>query len=110
MSDEAGQEAVLQDTMNLLVTAGDAKKQAQEALSAARNSDFTNAKAKLAQAGETLNVAHNTQTQLLTREAQGKPVQLTLLTIHAQDHLMTAITYIDLVKEIVNLYEKLGEK
>jgi PTS system cellobiose-specific IIA component len=30
--------------------------------------------------------------------------------VHAQDHLMTAITFIDLAKEVVAVYKKMAEK
>ena len=46
---------------------------------------------------------------MLTAEAQGKKVELTLLIVHAQDHLMTAITYVDLAEEIVHLYGRLNQ-
>ncbi|EEW52950.1 PTS lactose/cellobiose transporter subunit IIA [Limosilactobacillus antri] len=96
--------------MQLMVNAGDAKEEAHQALRAARDGDFDLAKEKLTAAREKLNVAHNVQTAMLTDEAQGKPVQLTLLVVHAQDHLMTAITYVDLVEELVALYDRLDQR
>lgn len=42
--------------------------------------------------------AHNSQTAMLTKEASGEHIPVTLLLVHSQDHLMTAITYIDLAK------------
>lgn len=89
--------------MQLMVSAGDAKDLAHQALTAARNGDLDLAKEKLT-------VAHNVQTTMLTAEAQGKTVQLTLLIVHAQDHLMTAITYVDLAEELVALYDRLDQK
>ncbi|KAB1952575.1 hypothetical protein E0484_15615 (plasmid) [Lactiplantibacillus plantarum] len=32
---------------------------------------------------------------------------MTLLTVHSQDHLMTAITFIDLAQELIKVYHKL---
>ncbi len=37
---------------------------------------------------------------MLTQEAQGNHVEVTLLTVHSQDHLMTSIAFTDLAKEI----------
>lgn len=51
--------------------------------------------------------AHNSQTNMLTKEAQGNHMNITLLVVHSQDHLMTAITFRDLAGEMVDLYEKL---
>ncbi|MGA3483045.1 PTS lactose/cellobiose transporter subunit IIA, partial [Lactiplantibacillus plantarum] len=52
--------------------------------------------------------AHNMQTKMLTAEANGQHSQLTLLTVHSQDHLMTAITFIDLAQELIKVYHKLA--
>lgn len=52
--------------------------------------------------------AHHAQTAMLTQEAQGENVELTLLTVHSQDHLMTAITFKDMAKEIIDLYKKMN--
>lgn len=105
MAEKSENEMNMEAAMGLMINAGDAKKLAKEAIGAAHDGDFRGAHDKMDQATEKLNQAHNTQTGMLTKEAQGKHVQLTLLTVHAQDHLMTAITYIDLAKEIVRLYE-----
>ena len=35
---------------------------------------------------------------MLTQEAQGNHMQVTLLTVHSQDHLMTCIAFTDLAK------------
>lgn len=64
--------AALQQAMQLMLNAGDAKEAAHEAIEAAHDGDLASAKQKLAQAKETLNTAHNTQTKMLTSEAQGK--------------------------------------
>ena len=56
---------------------------------------------------QSLNEAHNSQTGMLTKEAQGDHTKVTLLVVHSQDHLMNAITFRDLAGEMVDLYEKL---
>ena len=43
---------------------------------------------------------------MLTKEANGESAPLSLLMVHAQDHLMTSITFVDLAKEVVEVYEK----
>ena len=107
MTEKEKQAFAQEAAMKLMLNAGDARKQAQEALAAARQGQSQSASEKLARARELLNAAHNTQTELLTKEAQGDGVPFSLLTVHAQDHLMTAITYIDLAQEIVSLYARL---
>lgn len=54
-----------------------------------------------------MNTAHKSQTALLTQEASGDSLELSLLLIHGQDHLMTALTFIDVAKEIIELHEKI---
>ena len=50
--------------------------------------------------------AHNAQTELLVQEANGEQTQFSMLLIHAQDHLMNSITFVDLSKEIIELYRR----
>lgn len=106
---EENQEAIGQ-AMQLMLNAGDAKAAAKDALKLARKGETDAAKDKMATAKELVNTAHNIQTKMLTAEAQGKKVDLSLLIVHSQDHLMTAITYVDLAEEIIHLYERLDQK
>ena len=39
----------------------------------------------------------------------GDAVELSLLMVHGQDHLMTSIAFKDLAKEIVEVYEKISK-
>ncbi len=107
MTEKEKQAFAQEAAMKLMLNAGDARKLAQEALAAARQGQIQPANEKLARARELLKTAHNTQTELLTKEAQGDGVPFSLLTVHAQDHLMMAITYTDLAQEIISLYARL---
>ena len=94
--------------MGLIIHGGDAKSSAMEALQAAKTGDFATADEKIKQAEMDLNEAHHSQTGLLTQEAQGNHMDVTLLTVHSQDHLMTGIAFTDLAKEIIAVYKKIG--
>lgn len=61
---------------------------------------------RLADANAALLQAHKAQTEMLTREAQGEETSISLLMVHAQDHLMTSLTFVDLAKEVVEVYER----
>ena len=98
----------LEAVMGLIVNAGNAKSDAMEAIQAAKKGDFEQAHEKLKTAEQALVEAHHSQTSLLTDEASGKPMNITLLTVHSQDHLMTSITFNDLAKEVVEIYERLA--
>lgn len=99
----------LQAIMGLIVNGGNAKSSAMEAIQAAKKGDFKEADAKLKEADSALSEAHNSQTGMLTKEASGDHVKVTLLMVHSQDHLMNAITFRDLAGEIVDLYKKLAK-
>jgi len=100
----------LEAVMGLIMYGGNAKSDAMEAIAAAKKGDFDLAEQKLKDADESLNQAHQSQTNMLAEEAQGKHMDITLLTVHSQDHLMTAIAFKDLATEIIDLYRRLDEK
>ena len=47
--------------------------------------------------------AHEVQTELIQNELNGKGIDISLLVVHSQDHLMCAMVVIDLVKEMVEM-------
>ena len=100
----------MQVVMGIIMQAGNAKAAAMQAIQAAKKGDFDKADEFIKQANEGLVNAHNVQTDMLTQEAQGNHVKVDLYMVHAQDHLMTAITFIDLAKEVVAVYKKMSEK
>lgn len=99
----------ISQAMQLIAFGGDAKSHAMEAIHAAKKGDFQSAHTKIQAAEQSLLSAHNAQTEMLTAEAQGDVQAITLLTVHSQDHLMTAITFNDLAKEIIELYQTIQQ-
>lgn len=95
-----------QIVMELVVNGGNARSKSMEAIKAAKKGDFELAKEKIKEANEALNKAHNFQTSLIQKEAAGESVEISLLMVHAQDHLMNAMTVRDLAKEMVLMYEE----
>lgn len=106
----AEEEQNLESIMGLIINGGNAKSSAFEAINAAKAGDFEKADEKLKESDGFLTEAHNSQTGMLTEEANGNHAKVTLLTVHSQDHIMNAITFRDLAGEIVDLYKKLAEK
>ena len=96
----------MQIVMGIIMAGGNAKAHAVEAITAAKKGDFTEAEKKLEEANQAIVDAHNTQTEMLTAEARGEHTPIDLYMLHAQDHLMTGITFVDLAKEIVEVYKK----
>ncbi|WP_260262144.1 PTS lactose/cellobiose transporter subunit IIA [Vibrio intestinalis] len=93
--------------MEIICNAGEARSLSYEALKLARKNDFEQAQQKLALGKECLNKAHLMQTQLIEAdEGQGK-VPMTLVMVHAQDHLMTTILAHEMATEIVALHQQI---
>lgn len=95
--------------MTIIANAGDGKALAFEALEAAEKGDFEEADRLLKKGNETAVAAHNTQTELLCAEANGEKVDLDILLIHSQDHLMTGMLAQELLKEMVKMYARIHE-
>lgn len=101
---------LMETIMGLIVNGGDAKSSAMEAIHSAKEEKFDEAKKKLEEADEALRKAHNAQTSMLTKEASGDNVEVSLLMVHAQDHLMNAITFKDLAEELITVYERVADQ
>ena len=95
--------------MELIVNSGNARSRAMEAIGAAKNGNLDTAKEKIKEAEEDLGKAHNVQTNLIQNEANGNKAEVSLLLVHAQDHLMNAMTIKDMAKEFVNMYDKFSK-
>lgn len=89
--------------MGLVVNSGNARSLALEALSDAKDGKFDEAQAKLDEADKVLLEAHEVQTELIQKELNGEGIDVSLLVVHSQDHLMCAMVVIDLVKGMLEI-------
>ncbi|SHI55726.1 PTS lactose/cellobiose transporter subunit IIA [Clostridium intestinale] len=89
--------------MNIIINSGDAKGYSYEALNAVNEGNYEEADQLIDKANEALEVAHNAQTDLLQKEAAGEKTEVSVLFVHAQDHLMTTITEKNLIEQIMEL-------
>ena len=96
--------------MGLILNSGDAKQHIYQALSFAKEGDYESSEDEIAKADAALLEAHNLQTQFLAQEAGGTKTEITALFVHSQDHLMTSITEINLIKEMIDLRKELSAK
>lgn len=92
--------------MKLVVNGGNARSIAIEALRAAKAGDFNKADELMEEADTTLKEAHEIQTEMIQNELNGNKVEVGLLMVHAQDHLMNAMTVMDLCKEMIDILRK----
>lgn len=88
---------------------GTAKSLAYEALAAAEKGKYDEAEELLAQADESLLQSHHVQTSLITKEAAGEKTEVSLLMVHAQDHLMTAIEAKTLIEGMISMHKKIDQ-
>jgi cellobiose PTS system EIIA component len=89
----------------IILHGGNGKSSAMEAIAAAKTGDFEEARQKLKESSNAVNEAHKIQTNLVQGEVRGEKIEVSLLMVHAQDHLMNAITIKDLASEFVDMYE-----
>lgn len=92
--------------LKIIVNGGDARSHSMEAIQFAKMGKITEARKAIIKANENLGEAHKVQTHLIQEEAAGNSMEVTLLMVHAQDHLMNAITIKDIAQEFVDMYER----
>lgn len=90
--------------MEIITNAGESKSEAMMALQHAKRHEWQTCDAALMRSKEAAGRAHAIQTQLIgLDEGEGK-VPVTLVMVHAQDHLMTAMLANELIKEMIEMY------
>lgn len=100
--------AHLRETMGLILHGGNARGRAMVALRLAREGDLDGAQSALSEAKREILDAHHIQKDLLADEAAGQELELSLLLVHGQDHLMTAMAVTDLAAEMVELHRRIA--
>lgn len=91
--------------MGLIVHAGNARSISMQAIQEAKKGNFDEAKELLENANEEFLEAHKVQTEMIQNDINGGKTPMSLLMVHAQDHLMNALTVKDLSEEIIELYK-----
>ena len=92
-------------SFGIIAHAGDARSYAFGALEAAKKGNFEEADALLQKSRDAAVEAHHMQTALLTKEANGNKAMVDMLLVHAQDHLMTSMLAVELMKELIEIYK-----
>lgn len=95
--------------MGLIINSGQARSLAYAALKQAKQGDFGAAKTMMEQSRMALNEAHLVQTKLIEGDQGEGKMKVSLVLVHAQDHLMTSMLARELVSELIELHEKLSK-
>lgn len=90
----------------IILNSGNARNTIHKAFAAMRKNDFSNAEQLLNEANEEILQAHKSQTALLKDYAGGKKIEMEIIMVHAQDHLMTTMTLLEVAQEMKYLYEQ----
>lgn len=107
MADNMDMEVII---FEIISQGGTAKGLAYEALEAAEKGDYDKSDKLLKEADDCLLEAHKIQTSIIQAEARGEKTEVSVLFVHAQDHLMTAIEAKTLIEHIIKLHKKIDNK
>ncbi|MCP3740040.1 PTS lactose/cellobiose transporter subunit IIA [Rossellomorea sp. BNER] len=95
------------EIFEIISNGGNAKSTAYEALNEAHEGHFDEADKLIEAAHQELNKAHNTQTTLIQAEINGEKFEKSLLMIHAQDHLMSSISELSLIEQMIKMLKRI---
>lgn len=99
-----------ENALQIIMHAGNAKSYALMAIDAAAEGDFDEADKQLEEARTEMGAAHKMQFALTQAEANGEPVDINIILIHAEDHLTMAIMGIDMAERMIDLYREVKSK
>ncbi|MCD7839645.1 MAG: PTS lactose/cellobiose transporter subunit IIA [Erysipelotrichaceae bacterium] len=88
----------------IVAYSGDARSKLLVAVEKAKQKNFDECQKLIDEANECLNDAHRAQTELLQMEARGENIEISFITVHAQDHLMTTILLKDIIHNLLDIY------
>ena len=94
----------------IILHAGDARSNSINAYKALESNNFEEAESLLKKASVSLNKAHKVQTEIIQKEVRGERQEITLLMVHAQDHVMTAQVIRDMAAKTVAIVRSLDER
>ena len=103
-------ESNYETSFGLILNAGNARSKSLMAIEAARDGEFEQAEQLVKEAEQDLRLAHQTQTDLIQKEANGQTLGVNLILIHAQDHLTMAMIMVDQAKEFLHIYRLLNKE
>ncbi len=92
-------------SMTIIANSGDSRSFAFQALEEAKQGNFEEADRLMKESAKSGNLAHKAQTDLLIAEANGEKVEINVLLIHSQDHLMTSMLASELIREMIEMYK-----
>ena len=100
-------EEILEKVMNGITVAGTAKAIGKEAIMYANGGAFDKAREAYGEAVEMFLDVHESHFNFIQLEAQGMPVDLSLLLIHMEDHIMATSSFLDTIEDQILIVERI---
>lgn len=95
-------------SFQIIMNAGDAQDAAMKSISCSNENDFEKAEEYIKKGKEALKAAHDSQTELLAQEANGNPIAVNAILVHAYDHYAMALMAIDMARMALTLNKKIA--
>lgn len=99
-----------QVAMTVILNAGNARENIDAALAMMANFNFAEASEQLQIAESQLLKAHNAQTNVIQRQADGENMEYSLLFVHTQDTMMTINTELRMSRKMQPIFAALYEQ
>lgn len=90
----------------IIAAVGTARSMYIEALECAKQGDFEEAHAKIAEADTIYAGGHEAHQDILKLQGEGEDLPFDLLLVHAEDQMMSAESFKVMALELIELYEK----
>ena len=94
-------------SFNIIAHAGNALDYFHKAIEQSKRGDFDGAEECMGEGKKCMTEAHRVQTQLLTQEANNEEIQVSVILLHSQDHLMTTLNFERLATEFIEMYKRI---
>lgn len=98
---------VVEKSMEIIASGGEGKSLAMVSIQQARAGKYKEAEESLKQATVSIAKAHKAHSELLFYDAEHQDLQVSLLLVHAADHLTGADTIKELADEIIYMYKEM---
>ncbi len=103
-------EKIVQEAMQIILHAGDARLKCKEALDCIKEFDFEKAQLKMKEANSEITKAHKIQTDAIQGETRGEQKEYSLLFAHAQDTLMTVYSELNIAKQMILIFKSYEQR
>lgn len=101
------QEDLERIVFSIVSYSGEAKGYAYEALRLSEDGDFDAAQGMMEKCNESVLKAHGVQTEMIHRELGGDKFDVSMIMVHAQDHLMTTLSERELIRRMIEQNRRL---